>query len=107
MVKIVYKIGAVFVYWSKIVHYLAFECNSHAIEQHVVSQGLTLTPSNIAAAVRAKYGSDYIIFTTIKVKAFLLATKTASAFLYPQKISRASLLAARLGYKALRSFRTR
>lgn len=48
-------------------NYVAFECNSHAIEQHVVSQGLTLTPSNIAAAVRAKYGSDYIIFTTVKV----------------------------------------
>lgn len=47
-------------------HYEAFECNTADVEQYIKAKGWSMSPQNIARAVGAKYGVNYVIFTSIK-----------------------------------------
>lgn len=48
--------------------YEAFECNTADVEQYIKAKGWSMSPQNIARAVGAKYGVNYVIFTSIKIK---------------------------------------
>ena len=48
-------------------NYEAFECNTADVEQYIKAKGWTVSPNNIVRAVRAKYGVNYVIFTSIKI----------------------------------------
>lgn len=47
--------------------YEAFECNTADVEQYIKAKGWSMSPQNIARAVGAKYGVNYVIFTSIKI----------------------------------------
>lgn len=48
-------------------NYEAFECNTADVEQYIKAKGWTVSHNNIVRAVRAKYGVNYVIFTSIKI----------------------------------------
>lgn len=48
-------------------NYEAFECNTADVEQYIKAKGWSMSPQNIVRAVRAKYGVNYVIFTSIKI----------------------------------------
>lgn len=47
--------------------YEAFECNTADVEQYIKAKGWSMSPQNIARAVGAKYGVNYVIFTSVKI----------------------------------------
>lgn len=48
-------------------NYAPFECNTADVEQYIKAKGWSMSPQNIARAVGAKYGVNYVIFTSVGI----------------------------------------
>ena len=84
-------------------NYEAFEANIDDVKNYIKSNGWSVSPLNIAVAIRNMYKVDYVLFTTLKVLQHGTSYDTFNMLLTSELVSTETQKTERTSYQELKS----